>query len=61
MKDGTKSTGAIKPNFWGKEMPFPDTLAADVVGVQQSGRSRRPPKHPDEGFPTPTPKKSCNA
>ncbi|KAI6014949.1 hypothetical protein EDC04DRAFT_2608837 [Pisolithus marmoratus] len=34
--DGTKSTRAIKPNFQGKEMPFPDTLAVDVVGVWQS-------------------------
>ncbi|KAI6029013.1 hypothetical protein EDC04DRAFT_2605642 [Pisolithus marmoratus] len=59
--DGTKSSGAIKPNFWGKEMPLPDTSAADVVGVWQSGRSRRPPKRPDYGFPTQTPKKSHNA
>ncbi|KAI6032496.1 hypothetical protein EDC04DRAFT_2605144 [Pisolithus marmoratus] len=32
--DGTKSTRAIKPNFWGK-----DTSVADVVGVWQSGCS----------------------
>ncbi|KAI6017046.1 hypothetical protein EDC04DRAFT_2608157 [Pisolithus marmoratus] len=39
--DGTKSTRAIKPNFQGKEMQLPDTSAADVVGVQQSGRGHQ--------------------
>ncbi|KAI6013865.1 hypothetical protein EDC04DRAFT_2609151 [Pisolithus marmoratus] len=34
--DGTKSARAIKPNFQGKAMQLPDTLAVDVVGVQQS-------------------------
>ncbi|KAI6044322.1 hypothetical protein EDC04DRAFT_2599636 [Pisolithus marmoratus] len=58
--DVTQSAGAVKPNFPGKEVPLPDISGADVAGVWQSGRSRRPPKRPDDGFPTPTPKKSRN-